>query len=496
MEEDNNPIGHSRHRLVKYFIFLVLMLMMLLPAMQQRFHLFSEKPLRGAFVALERPSFSNWNWNDWLSGSFQDVFNTRLEHNIGFRNSLIRLNNQLHYSFFRQANAEGVIVGKHAELFEEDYIRAYLGEFFIGTDIWDRKAQQLKSVQDTLQKLGKTFVVVFEPGKGSFHSDRFPAKYDHFEKKVSNYDYLLQCLTQNKVNVLDLNAYFVQIKPKSDFPLFPRIGTHWSYYGAAIAADTTLRFLQTKHGDQIPDLYTKSLITDSIRHPDDDIWLAMNLLSDPPEQGLAYPRLGFNKAHVDGLYNLLTIGDSFFFNWLSDSVIYHAFNRAEFWYYNKHRWNKSGAQLGQVSESDFESKLNESDIIMIMITERFHQNFAWNFDEQLYDHFFPGPRDPFERFANRLRINNDDFHRLLADANQKGISVEQRITLEAEYLMYLDYQKNPDQYTGREDRIRLIMMSIRSTPDWYAKVVEKAEINNIPVEEMLRRDAEWMVDHE
>ncbi len=39
------------------------------------------------------------------------------------------------------------------------------------------------------------------------------------------------------------------------------------------------------------------------------------------------------------------------------------------------------------------------------------------------------------------------------------------------------------------------MMSMRGTPAWYAAIVEKAEKQGIPVEEALRKDAEWVIDN-
>jgi len=36
------------------------------------------------------------------------------------------------------------------------------------------------------------------------------------------------------------------------------------------------------------------------------------------------------------------------------------------------------------------------------------------------------------------------------------------------------------------------MMGIRGTPDWYAKVKEKAIERNIPLDQMVRMDAEWL----
>jgi hypothetical protein len=97
---------------VKQILFLLVMLLLILPALQRYFIFVAEKPLSGAFVKQEPPNFSDITVSSWMDGSFQADFSTRLEPHIGFHNTLLRLFNQLEYSLFREANAEGVIVGK------------------------------------------------------------------------------------------------------------------------------------------------------------------------------------------------------------------------------------------------------------------------------------------------------------------------------------------------------------------------------------------------
>jgi hypothetical protein len=478
---------------IKHTLFFGVIALMLLPEAQRRWKLFPDFPLQGAYVAVDPPSTDSLNWETWMSADFQQTFNDRLETNIGFHDWLVRINNQLAYSMFKETTAKGVIVGQQGELFEEDYIKAYLGEFFIGERIWKEKAEKLKMVQDTLASMGKTLLVVFEPGKGSFCPEKFPEKYTNVIGKTSNYDYFLKQLEQKNVNTLDLIQFFALKKNSSDYLLFPRTGTHWSYYGAALAADTTLAHLQQLHGRGVPDMTIDSLsMLPKARHPDDDIWLAMNVLMPVPMQNLAYPRLSFDMGIQNEKCKILVAGDSFYFNWQSDGVMLNAFENADFWYYNQSVWNRQGVETGKTNQLDFRSEVLSRDIILIMITERFHHNFAWKFDEQLFDLFYPGQSDIIEHFANNLRVGNDEFMRLVNDAKVRKISIEDRVRMEAEFLLYEDYQRNPDKYARKEDLITIFMMSIRGTPDWYAKVEEKARSRNISVDQMIRMDAEWL----
>jgi hypothetical protein len=97
---------------IKNLIFLIVLLLLTIPGLQGRYRLVHEPPLNGAFEIVEKPSFKNFTVESWLNGSFQDDFNLKLEQNIGFRNILVRINNQLAFSLYGKGNAEGVVVGK------------------------------------------------------------------------------------------------------------------------------------------------------------------------------------------------------------------------------------------------------------------------------------------------------------------------------------------------------------------------------------------------
>lgn len=479
---------------LKRLISMALLFVLLLPFLQQQLGLVSEKPLTGAYVADTMPDLSRLSWASWLDGSFQSSFNSALEHHIGFRNTLVRSYNQWQFEFFRKANAEGVIVGKNMELFEEDYLKAASGKFFIGDDHWGRKAQIIKRLQDTLSVSGKQLLIVLEPGKGTTLRNMAPM---HYKKDVSssNYKALRQAFNKQGVLYFDLQQCFSRWNDTSNYLLFPRTGTHWSYYGAWLAADTLFRYL----GEQWPGRITPMSLTalekrDHIRHPDDDIWLAMNMLTKVPRQNLVYPVVHFGPK-PSARPKILVVGDSFYFNWQSDGIMDAQSEAGEFWYYNKIRWSHQGSELGLINPEERIANALSHDIILIMITERFHQNFAWKFDEQLYSHFFGDEIPQRQKFFNELVAANEAFTRLYKDAVRQGMSVSDRLWKEVDYMVYEDYQQHPERYTSRDDKVAITMMAIRSTPEWLASVEKKATERGIPLDTMIRMDAEWIVDN-
>ena len=343
---------------LKNILLTCLLLMIVLPGLQGRYNFIEEKKLAGAFVLPKEPDFGEFTWKSWLEGTFQEDYNQRLEQHLGFRSTLVRLNNQVSYSVFNQANAEGVMVGLKQELFEEDYLKEYNGLYFVGEEVWKKKAIQLKAVQDTLSRLGKSLVIVFEPGKGSFYPELAPLKYRNLKKTISNYDVFTNQLKASGVNVLDLNRYYISIKGKTEFPLFPQCGTHWSYYGSALAADTTMKYIEKLRGIDLPDLrIVKNEILDTTRHPDYDIGLAMNLIFTIPHPKTANPVIRIEHGQTKTKPHVLVIGDSFYFNWLNNRIPTETFSSCDFWYYNKNITRSDGSQAGVAADLDFRSEL-------------------------------------------------------------------------------------------------------------------------------------------
>lgn len=479
----------------KSILLIFLIVLLILPGLQSKYGLIHEKVLTGAFKAPEDSTLKEFTFNSWFNGSFQDENNKYLEQHIGFRNYLIRFNNQINFTLFKQTNAEGVIVGQKSELFEEDYIKEYVGQYYIGDSVWLQKAKKLKAVQDTLSRLGKSLVVIFEPDKASFYPELLPSKYGDLKKSVSNYDEFSKQLKVAGVNVLDLNQYFISIKGKSEYPLFAKCGTHWSYYGSVLAADTTLKYLESLLRVDLPDMrIVRNEVPDIPRHPDYDIGLALNLMYPIPQPKTANPILGFMKGPGKTRPHVLVVGDSFYFNWLNNHIPAETFSSCDFWYYNKNIIRSDGSKAGVASDLDLRSEVMKRDVIMIMVTGRFMHAFSWGFDEQLYDLYYPGNQDPIEHFANQIRCYGDEFQRMYKESVNMNISLADRIRKDAEYLYYADLKKNPDKYTSKSDIILSYEMGIRGTPEWMKEIKRKAKVNKISVDEQIHLDAEWIYE--
>ena len=137
---------------------------MLLPLFQYLFVTFNVKQLQGAIARFDNIQFSDTAWH---SESYQKRKEKFLNQEFGFRNTLVRFNNELYFRIFKLAKANGVIVGKENYLFEEGYIKDYYGMNFIGNDKINGVVNRLIKIDSVFKTMNKTLLVVFAPGKAS-----------------------------------------------------------------------------------------------------------------------------------------------------------------------------------------------------------------------------------------------------------------------------------------------------------------------------------------
>lgn len=343
------------------------------------------KPLTGYFPApIDQPTFS---WESWYDGTFQQLSEKYIEERLGFRPFFIRLRNQIDFSLFKKSNAQEVIVGSDNVLYSEKYISSFTGENFIGREKITKKVQITEALQSELKKLNIDLVFVVAPGKGFFYPELLPEKFLKRKKDSTNYDWYLKAMHERHINVIDFNAYFLSQKNKSQYPLFTKTGVHWSSYGATLAGDSIIKYIEAlTHSDMLNIIKESIEISDTARHTDNDISLSLNLFSTIQNPPLGYFRLAFENNPSKIKPAILTIGDSFYWNIFMDGIPQNLYVSPEFWYYSKQvyipdRWTP-------VATTDLEylkKKIFEQKVIVIVQTEANFDDFGFGFIEKAYN---------------------------------------------------------------------------------------------------------------
>jgi hypothetical protein len=468
-----------------YIVFIIMIVLLASPAIQMRLRLFREKPLNGAFHLSENPAFDK---EKWISGEFQGQVENYLKDHAGFKNFLIRLQNQVDLVFFRKAHAEGAVVGKNMQLFEYDYIRSWLALDYPGDSFVQKKLQRTRFLQEYLKsEKGIDLVIVFEPGKASFYQEYIPRQFSGLKKGASTYEQYRTIAMGSGVEFIDFHQYFLQLKEKSEFPLYPRYGTHWSVYGMWYCTDSLLRFIEDRRKINLTDVSVDSvLISSEPFDTDDDILKTMNLLFPPGGQKLAYPSLSFDTANPGDKPMVLVIADSYYWNIFNTRVPKHLFANEAFWYFNSLVYPDHYVKPAYTSDLDLKTEVEKQDIIFLMVTERFIHKFDWRFIDQLYSLYAPEwLRDPVYEKINDIMQVETWYQRMIDKSSEKKTSLEDILITEGRYLFQ------------REDTIAYLVhygpwhysRIIENDTGWMAYVEEKALKEKVSLEQMLNSHA-------
>ena len=372
----------KKSNIIKKVLLITIFIVLLIPSFYKIVYKAEIHPLKGDVLL---PNDVVFNKLDWLNADYQQKKEEYLNAGFGLRSLFVRANNQIAYSLFSKAKANGVIIGKENYLYEEDYIKSYYGKNYIGDDSIAHTIARLKFISDTLTKLGKQLLVVFAPGKASFYPEYIPDSYLPINEKT-NYKSFSSAAIASKLNIIDFNKWYVDNKQKSKYPLYPKYGIHWSTYGTVLAADS----LTKKIGELRQIVLPKIKITDiQLSKPFDsdyDIADGMNLLFKNKSFDMAYPKTMIESANGSAKPKVLVISDSFYWG-LYNMGISNCFQDDHFWYYNKQVFPESATNELLTDNLNIGDEFIKHDIFVIISTEATLNKIGWGFIEKAEKHF-------------------------------------------------------------------------------------------------------------
>ncbi len=484
--------------ILKRLVLPAVLLFLFLPLIQNTIH-FKKwiKPLKGAYVQVKDTSF---NWKDWFTEDYQQQKNKYLNQNFGLRNYCVLLNNQLDFSLFKKVNTDHVVVGKSNVLFEDSYINAYNGVNFSGEEKLKSHIEKLKKAQELLKNNNVDLEIIFLPGKASYFPEYFPGAYSG-AKKLSNYDFMSTYAKKVTLDFVDFNAWFLQLKNKTLYDLYPTGGIHWSNYGSLLAIDSLIKRVESKIGITMRKfIITDVHFSDTLVDPDNDIGDALNLLQDIKPLSMPYAKYYWDDKGNETKPKALFIGDSYFWNWYYQGFINNMFSNSTFWYYNQTVYPETEQQR-DIKKLHVKEEILKNRVIVLMATESNIQDIGWGFADIVISAFenykapvssnISGPRkEIYIRYFKTAILNTPDWlEKVKVKAKEKNISVEEMLSADADYIYETEYntQKVIDFIEQTKERIK-------KDEKWFGDIKRKAKEKNISAEEMLELDAKYVYD--
>lgn len=397
------------------------------------------EPLKGAIVTEKDTVFSV---TGWLNENFQHQKEKYLNENFGFRSTLVRLHNQIQFSAFNVAFANGVVVGKNNFLYEMNYLKAVTGADFVGKDSIRHSVNRLKQVSELLNNDGIKMIVVLAPGKGSFYPEYIP---DRFGKpaETTNYSEYRKALLNSGIPFIDFNYWFRAMKDTCSYPLFPKTGIHWSQYGVVLAVDSLTHYIEQITQTDLPDMEVTGIEYDNSIHQDDkDIEDGMNLLFSIPKYKLAYPQTVF---HSEGKTKIpsITIADSYYWQIYGSGLAGQIFEPAQFWYYFERVYMTGVNGDWAISTVNIPEELRKQKVVLLISTDANLSRFDYGFSSKVIKEY--------------------------TDITDPKVM---------------------------QERIQKKINAILNTPQWLKEVERKAKEKHLSLDTMLYLDAQWVVEQE
>ncbi len=342
----------------------------------------------------------------WFSGEYQSLKDDYNNDHWAFKETFVRLNNQFYYKAFNQMRVNSFVLGKDNYVYSEGYIFSAFGDDYIGEQKIVSKLEKAKVVQDSLKKKGIDLLLVFAPGKGEYCIEQIEDKYKH-PITHTNYQDFISNSKKMGINVLDLKAYFQKLKPTTPYPLFPKFGHHWSFYGECLAVDTIIGHIEKLHHCDMPDIvWNKKIdVVDTSRSRDADVLKSMNLYKNPEQNmKLAYPDVMFEQDSVKNQTRVLTISDSYWYGPVYMGVGQSCFAGGQFWYYyNKVIPSPTPGQKVEVWQLDLKQQIESNHVIMLLYSDGNLPAYANTFIEDAYE-MYTNPKSYYARVQKNKSI--------------------------------------------------------------------------------------------
>ena len=398
------------------------------------------------------------SFKTYLDGSYQEYLAQSARKNTGFKEFFSRCYNQVAFTFFGKCANKNVFKGSNHELYliaNLDDITGKLLTLKYG-NIENAKADAQKNVQetrtliDTLRQHGTDFLFVFCPTKTAVYPENMPQPFKDHISDFSLAKYYIELFKENDIPHVDFYTYFNTIKDTFLYPLYARTGSHWAECTIPFVADSLLRKIEAITGYRLPAIdYIDPNLSSHYSGHDSELETHIDLLLPLCHPKMPRPVFALTDTMGKDRPNLLVVGDGYFTP-LHESCFVEAFNRWDFWLYNKTSVSSRPScnwkyinQLYNAAET-----LEEADIVIALFTSNYLLDYMGDFTHtalNLYEKGCADDQEVLQSIINSIKENPEWFHAIELQAKEKGITTEDNLLLNAEYVLKMNKEKENKQ---------------------------------------------------
>ena len=369
-------------QILKYILFLFPLIILLLPEWYLPI-LTKNKPawqssiLGGTFQKTDRPA---WEVPTWLMGRFQDKYEEHLKTQSTNASFFVRRRNQLYYQLFESIPSANVTAGKENTFHQTFYCNEYIGQDFKGHAFLEELAKKVEKVNQSLLQKGKHLLVLLPPGKARVLPHTLPTFYQKNASRNTNWEVFSKLLEEKKIPYLNYQA-FIDSPDQYEHPIYPQLGLHWSYYGAAVAAELSKQKIEQLLDKKLPKMdYSEVELSTKLKGEDRELLNGANLMHFPEILPMPYPTISYQSDSSTYKPRVLIVGDSFYklqFNLGVQQALFD--EQSSFWYYN----SNSLPQGKRVNQENLQEVIESTEIILLSHAEINIHRTGFGFLDQL-----------------------------------------------------------------------------------------------------------------
>lgn len=366
----------------------------------------------------EKPDLS---LNSFFAGTFQKEYENWIGNSYTGRSIVIKTYNQIRFSLFHVSN---LIVGKNKDLFQEQYIKEYLGldSKYNFADLDNKMSleayvDKLSDISKMLSDQNKVLIFLLSPSKCDYNFSDIPEKYfvQMQQEYVRGLDILRELLAEKDIYYID--SYDIISKCNLNCPIFYNSGIHWSRPIEQLIDAQILDMIEEISGNKVKKFKLGALSEiDGAGYRDKDIWNVMNIWEESDEKYYEYTTEPIVPQNYMDL-NVLLQGGSFVLGVREDFILNKVCNDINYIFYNQYIFKMDGSQTEisynnnpDISNSDWsnldlEGLINQSNVIIIELNAEHVYALNNGFVDLLYDYLVN--RKTSEAFLENLDFNGE-----------------------------------------------------------------------------------------
>ena len=419
----------------------------------------------------------------------------------------------------------------------------------------ESELRQMNKLRHVLKDYGIEFVAFIAPDKPEIYPEYLPRR-DADTTTIHLVDYYTHRMKETGFPCINMTDWFVSMRDTASFPLFPKTDSHWRY-SAIYGFDSLFRYINTLDGEaKFPTLHIGPPIayeSDKLEGDEETLNLLFRIHGDKTKYKsdiTVEPDSTHRKPKV------LFVGDSFIWSMAEFMPAPEILADREVWFYNNtafegfdnkkeivkdidrlshilnadyvvfysagHQWWEAtygfakdallqlcvSDSLFEATVTDYANRFRDKEGYNDLTEEELRKNMVWMLknDPELIPGL-DGEEMPSIRNTkrihetltiNQIRNDKDWLTKLNVYATQQGLSLDQVLQQEAARMAkeetLLREEIVIDTTTFIYMKKQQIMEQWRHNPEMIKMIEQKAKERGISFEEMLEKDAQWVIN--